>query len=720
METQKSSNARKGDDNPVNERLEYYRRRDRKHPANAPLGGIIDFSGPFQVRTITDWIWIIVFVSIITVAIAFSAFFLGKGDINHLTRGYDYLANTCGEGHFTDRPYVYWVNPLVDINMKLCVSSCYARFGEHICIYDNDGKEISGADDPRTATGCEYRVPADLISIYCYPQEPVSRDLVEKFLETPEQLVRSYGGDFVQSEDIIIFGIALGMVSSYVIMKMLHSKRMHMITAVLCLIGSAVTGIVMALLCLRERDTIIDERCEEGQKEEDCEGSLARFYYSAFVILLIIDMLYVITLFVLAKRTRRAIQVLRMSSKAIRSVPRVMFLPFLITAGVAALALLFLYSILSGLSIANFEENKSRFIYVPLTRSIEFDEDFFPALIYMGISFLWILLVAQGLSYFIVSLSMMRWYFDKEKVDRKTGEKSPGYTSWSVKVAFRYHLGSIIFGSTVVFLMWPFKAVSHFLKKRLEQGYHKSRMVKLIINCAGCIIHLHEVYLKYLSINGLAQVAMFGYCFFEGGTEAYYLIRRNFRKLKNISFYQYFLMLQCRITVASFPFYFVYFWLDNQSETITGEDLQYIRSPMFPAFMVFALSLLFSSMLTGVFRTGTDTVLQCLVMEDEMFPDGGYAAHFILDLVNDLNRKKEKQLPKLKSTRKDPRSKKDREEKQMFQNVLPSKAGKGGGIFLGSLSGSKPFTSTPNSTKAHEDENGGIQEYEIIKSDRST
>jgi hypothetical protein len=46
------------------------------------------------------------------------------GRVERLTRGSDFRAEICGVKTLKERPYQYFPNPTVDINVRFCVKKC--------------------------------------------------------------------------------------------------------------------------------------------------------------------------------------------------------------------------------------------------------------------------------------------------------------------------------------------------------------------------------------------------------------------------------------------------------------------------------------------------------------------------------------------------------------------------------------------------------------------
>jgi hypothetical protein len=83
---------------------------------------------------------------------------------------------------------------------------------------------------------------------------------------------------------------------------------------------------------------------------------------------------------------------------------------------------------------------------------------FFWASIGLGI---WILLFVIGFSEFILSSTASIWYFGNSSIEMKP-HRPIGTSVWR---AFRYHLGSIAFGSLILGVFFPFRLIGAIFEK---------------------------------------------------------------------------------------------------------------------------------------------------------------------------------------------------------------------------------------------------------------
>ena len=108
--------------------------------------------------------------------------------MNRLINGMDFRGVICGVDKYSDKPYLYFVNPVLDINVAICVKSCPQSTGNKICLYEKDGFTKTGF--------CYTQMQTSYSGKYCLPLEPVNRLIVDDFLNEFFNLVKRTSADF--------------------------------------------------------------------------------------------------------------------------------------------------------------------------------------------------------------------------------------------------------------------------------------------------------------------------------------------------------------------------------------------------------------------------------------------------------------------------------------------------------------------------------------------
>lgn len=74
-----------------------------------------------------------------TLMIVRFAYLLIVSDLQKMSHPVDYRAESCGLNHLSQRPYLYYILPNIDLNVKMCVSKCPIDTNRDICLYRRNG-----------------------------------------------------------------------------------------------------------------------------------------------------------------------------------------------------------------------------------------------------------------------------------------------------------------------------------------------------------------------------------------------------------------------------------------------------------------------------------------------------------------------------------------------------------------------------------------------------
>ncbi len=112
----------------------------------------------------------------------------------------------------------------------------------------------------------------------------------------------------------------------------------------------------------------------------------------------------------------------------------------------------------------------------------------------------------NALNQFVLASSACIWYFNQGK----DGVDSKGEVSTSFYRAFRYHLGSLAFGSLIIAIIQFIIAVLEYLKKKTEAaGEQKSKIYKCLISCCQCCLACIAKCVEFINRHAYIQVIIF-------------------------------------------------------------------------------------------------------------------------------------------------------------------------------------------------------------------
>jgi len=223
-------------------------------------------------------------------------------------------------------------------------------------------------------------------------------------------------------------------------------------------------------------------------------------------------------------------------------------------------------------------------------------------------SLLWNNAFLVALGQLIIAAACSIWFFTPR------GEKGKkGAVRTAVWISFRYHLGSVAFGSFIIALVQFVRYTLMYFEKQAAAA--KNRVVVMALKVVQCCLWCFEKCLKFLNKNAYIQIALVGKGFCASAKAAFFLIFRNMARFGAVA------MLGSVIGVIGTLFITVgtsvagYFLLKALHPDVT---------PILPMAIYIASSYLVAKLYMNVFGLSVDTMLQCFIAAEEMGGDTGF------------------------------------------------------------------------------------------------
>lgn len=155
--------------------------------------------------------------------------------------------------------------------------------------------------------------------------------------------------------------------------------------------------------------------------------------------------------------------------------------------------------------------------------SFKHDENVNMFMYFQIFALFWILAFLLATLDFIIVSACSLWYFQYGAEDKPY---SP--ISTSVYRLFRFHLGTVAFGSFILSLVWIVQLLLEFIcQKAKESGADNNAVVEILIKCCRCYLLCFERFIRYLNKNAYCLTAMTGTSFCGSARDAFSLILRN-------------------------------------------------------------------------------------------------------------------------------------------------------------------------------------------------
>ena len=222
-----------------------------------------------------------------------------------------------------------------------------------------------------------------------------------------------------------------------------------------------------------------------------------------------------------------------------------------------------------------------------------------------------------ALGQFTLSSTVAIWYFATEE------SKAERPVSRSIWRAFRYHLGTLAFGSFLLAVIWGIKFCLYYLKAKLNlEAGENSKVIACLLKIAICFINCFERFIKFLTKNSYIQTAIMSSNFCTAAKDAFFLVLRNcarFLTLGSIGdVFMFFGKVLIVLGSAFFGYMLITRW-DRYDDKLT--------SPFLPTIVFCIIAYLIAALFMIVYGMATDTILHCFIADEELNSSDGRGAY---------------------------------------------------------------------------------------------
>ncbi|CAE8704708.1 unnamed protein product, partial [Polarella glacialis] len=222
--------------------------------------------------------------------------------------------------------------------------------------------------------------------------------------------------------------------------------------------------------------------------------------------------------------------------------------------------------------------------------------------------FLWSNALNIAIGQCVIAGAVGVWFFTPnfEKGKRGAIKRS----CWNV---FRYHLGSLAFGSFIIAVIQFIRALLYYYQK--QAAAQKNRVMVIIFRVLGCLTWCFEKCVKFLNKNAYIQIALMGTSFCTSAKKAFFLILRNALRFGTVA------VLGAIIHKIGF------FFIMAASMALGYLIISAMHpdmSPLIPMVVYFFMSYVISELFMNVFGLAVDSTLQCFLACEEMEMGGDF------------------------------------------------------------------------------------------------
>jgi hypothetical protein len=262
----------------------------------------------------------------------------------------------------------------------------------------------------------------------------------------------------------------------------------------------------------------------------------------------------------------------------------------------------------------------------PFLTIMRWDDKTHAVFFYDVFGLFWINAFIIGVCQFIIGASACIWYFEVSG-DTK-GEGTVG-VAW--KWAFRYHLGSVAFGSFIIAVCQMLRFLFEYYRKKIGAA-EKTKVVKALICITGYLLWLMEKCVKFISKNAYIQVALQNTHFFKSAWNAFALVIKNAHRfgaaasIGNIFMFSGMLMIMTVNGLLGYLF-------------LTQFSFVAVNSPIPPVAAICVISGLIGYTFISIFSFTSDAILQSFLLDEELRFSGQNRPEYIAEFAEELKKR---------------------------------------------------------------------------------
>eukprot|EP00004_Rigifila_ramosa_P018987 TRINITY_DN4792_c0_g1_i2.p1 TRINITY_DN4792_c0_g1~~TRINITY_DN4792_c0_g1_i2.p1 ORF type:complete len:603 (+),score=162.94 TRINITY_DN4792_c0_g1_i2:132-1940(+) len=557
--------------------------------------------GPTANRKCQDVLFLGIFAAFLVGMLTIASTGFDQGRPERLLYGKDMDGRICGvDSGLSDKEYLYWLDPISDFTLQVCVSECPAATvvnatqpDDVVCVYSYQPETPQEVADGLARGLCFSKYESTSLFYRCVPLDcpdgsETCSDAMESSLNNAS-ITRLFAD--IQKAWPVILGCSLAaFLIGFLWLFLLRKLAGVMVWATIVCSFAMLIAITASLYSQASAATTEVGGVSTG---EDSTDTLKAFAYlmTAVTILAFFALAY------MAKRINFCVGIIEEATRAMTALPMLVLFPFFPAALIALFALFWIYAAIYIASSGEYNEDKGTF---------ELDNTLRYSLIYHFFALLWVSAFIVAVAQTTIAGAVSAWYWSRDK--RSIGS-SP--VSSALVRTLRYHSGSLALGSLVLAIVQFIRAALHYVSEKTKQEQEENFLLKIVCSCAKCLAACFERFIQFLNENAYIEIAVYGYSFCESSRRAFSLLLRNILRVATINTIGDFLLFLGKIFIG-FLCSLIAFWILQENEGNNG-----VQNPLWPCLIVFLVSFSIGSVFMSVMEMTIDTILLCFCEDCE-------------------------------------------------------------------------------------------------------
>eukprot|EP00741_Cyanophora_paradoxa_P009626 tig00001542_g9324.t1 len=302
---------------------------------------------------------------------------------------------------------------------------------------------------------------------------------------------------------------------------------------------------------------------------------------------------------VMIPRIRIAIGIVREASDALRAMPLVIFYPF-VTYAMQLILLVYWVVVAIWLFGCQYWSTD--------TKTYDYDNRTKGAIAYHVFGLFWTTNFIDGFGQCVMAGAFATYYFTR---DKKNLPFAPVMRSFSR--TWRYHVGSIAFGSLIIAIVQFIRAMLAYLERKSKAA--ENAVVKFVFRAIQYCLACFERFLKFLTKRAYIVIAIHGYSFCKAAREGMMIVLGNILRVAAVSIIGEYLMFLGKLAISFASCFLCFIWLSKDSMYDPNTGARPVSSPLLPIILVALGAYIISSAFLSIYDMAMDTILFCFCMD---------------------------------------------------------------------------------------------------------
>eukprot|EP00828_Plagiopyla_frontata_P009593 TRINITY_DN1495_c0_g1_i2.p1 TRINITY_DN1495_c0_g1~~TRINITY_DN1495_c0_g1_i2.p1 ORF type:complete len:641 (+),score=63.83 TRINITY_DN1495_c0_g1_i2:43-1923(+) len=599
-------------------------------------------NGPLENRSCQDIFCCLLWICSIVTLIALFCYGVAEGDPTKLVEVFDVDSNRCGKTTgFEDYKYLYYMVPLPNYLYRgICVKecpqwpssqstpttiNCKTTTSQANCNYNSPlsvGADFSQLSTDMIDVSLDWN---HTLIIYntslifqkvCVPSavSTISSSTINNAIEGSLKTLQKWASDIEVTWEIILatagFALIVGFIYMYLLRYCVGCMTWGAILMYFALLG--VIGWVYYKWAIDREDqagsTVNEDDIKTNKIIAYCVWGWAGFS------LLIFCCYY--------HKIRLAIAVLKTATAYVADVKTTLLIPPLNVIAVMIFWAWWVVGFLFIYTIAETEKSNT----TSFSNTVRKEETNY-CLIYYVFGGLWKNAFIMALCQFIIGSSVCIWYFSKGQ-----GQTCHKPISRSLYRAFRYHLGSLAFGSLILAIVQFIRLVLTYIQKQCESSkLSENKLVQCVLRCAQCYVACLERFIEFLNKNAYIQIALSGKGFCGAAKDAMCLIIQNAGRFAVVHGIGQIFIFLGKIFICAFATlggYLIITRVEKYDEAL--------YSTLIPTVLMLILTYTIGCLFMTVYGMAVDAILHCFLLDEELAKKHGSTPQYTPEYLRDF------------------------------------------------------------------------------------